>query len=256
LEHALGAFLDDADDLGYVIFEGQGSFFLRFALLGTDANVLVGEAVGLSRLESPTIPGPDARLGLVALGWAAPAPPSRIDFATEWTLPVDLAELGKFIVSTARIYGIDPGLLRPRFGITPPATGQSELVPVSTVSTAPGSGPGPAVRRWWHSPATQGSGVVALLILLLGRDRLSAIYHSLPQAIVSGAFGILFLGSAGYLLNRATRTADPFSISVWDRWRGRDVTNYASHRWWGIFGTTCAVIGVYLMIAALTTSSR
>lgn len=257
---ALRSFLDDPARLGYLDIEGPRSFRVHFALLATDANVLRGEAIALSRLVRQDHPGPDAGLGLANMGWAAPTWPSREDFAAEWSLPVDLAQLSSFVRSTAAIYKVDATLLRPRFG-SPPSVGDrpavdglqqsGEGVPVAAPATW---GFSRVVRRLSRHPAvTWASFAMALLGLIAGPDRVEAFIRLIPAGLLLGAFGIAILSTGGRFLVRYRRTSDPFSLTGWNRWRGRTVTTYKPHVWWGITGAIGVIAGIGLLIAALGT---
>lgn len=256
----LRSFLDDPDRLGYVDIEGPRSFRVHFALLATDANVLRGEAIALSRLVPQDHPGPDAGLGLANMGWAAPTWPSREDFAAEWSLPVDLARLSLFVRSTAAVYKVDATLLRPRFG-SPDSVGDR---PAADGLQPPGEGApvaAPAMRRFSavvrrlsrHPAVTWSSFAIALLALIAGPDRLEAFIRLIPPGLILGAFGIVLFSTGVRFLARYLRTSDPFSLTGWNSWRGRTVTTYKPHVWWGITGAIGVIAGIGLLMAALGT---
>lgn len=260
---ALRSFLDDPDGLGAVVFDGPGAFRLRFALHPVDRNVLLGRAVAPSRLDPRDRPDQDAWLGLVALGWAAPPPASshekgtgivpREDFAAEWTLPIDIDGFDRFIQSTATIYGIDVTLLQPRFtgGGHGPGVPPSDRV-IGVAGPAPFD-PYLTLRRWSQHPlARLLTFAVCLGIVAAGRERFGEVFRSIPHVLLFAGLAALFLIGAVHLLNRYLRTADPFSLTGWNWVRGRTVTHYQTHVWWGIFGALSAVVGLFLTIQALT----
>jgi hypothetical protein len=233
---------------------------VHFALLVTDANVLRGEAIALSRLVPQDHPGPDAGLGLANMGWAAPTWPSREDFATEWSLPVDLARLSSFVRSTAAVYKVDATLLRPTFG-SPVSTSHGaagdgsrpsrEAAPVAAPATRRLSGVVGRLSR--HPAVTWASFAIALLGLIAGRDRVEAFIRLIPAGLLLGVFGIAILRTGVRFLARYRRTSDPFSLTGWNGWRGRTVTTYKPHVWWGITGAIGVIAGIGLLIAALGT---
>ena len=253
---AVRTFLDDPDRLRYLDIEGTGSMRLHFALLSTDPTVLRGEATGLSRLDPGDHPGPDAQFGLIALGWAAPTPPSREDFVAEWSLPVDLARLGAFILSTARIYNVDPTLLRPRFASQPSVTFALEpnVLREQTDTTSVGA-PGrqylrtvfdswsrhPAVKWLWWS--------ILFVVVVAGPDGLDGFVHSLPGWLPSGALGIVFLLTGVRYVLRFLKTSDPFSVT--DREGPDPRTDYEAHMWWGIFGAVGVLAGIAFLVFAV-----
>jgi hypothetical protein len=265
---ALGTLLDDPERLGHLDIEGTGSMRLHFQLLSTDPTVLRGEATGLSRLDPADHPGPDAQFGLISLGWAAPAPPSREDFAAEWSLPVDLAGLAAFIDSTAWIYNVEPAVLRPRFGGLPTATNTAELAETAEPAepnalrgqTDSATVGGPArgdlsglVGRWSRHPVVRwGWFAIAVLYLIVGPARFKELFGLLPPWLPSGAIGLVALRTGAQYVIRYRRTSDPFTLSGWDRWRGRTVTNYESHFWWGIFGAALVVVGLAFLAFAVS----
>ncbi len=264
---ALRTFLDDPDGLVSLVVDGPGMFKLRFALLPSDTSVLVGNAVAISGLDPALRPPQDAWLGLVALGWAAPERPTyreagagvapREGFAAEWTLPIDIDEFDRFIHSTAKVYGIDPTLLRPRFEVGRQGEEMPELDSPPGVAAPAGFDPYVSLRRWSRHPAVQlASFVIAIVFLAAGRDGIGAFLRAVPPVLVSGGLAVLFLVVALHLLNRYLRTADPFSLTGWNPVRRRTVTHYQRHVWWGIFGVSSAIIGIFFVVQALTAASR
>jgi hypothetical protein len=124
---ALQAFLDDPDGRQFVIFEDGDGFYLQFTMSASDAiSALYGEVVSNTHLPSDRRldAGPDAerQRELVALGWTAP-PSSGDNFLATWNAPIDIDRVVTFVEATARIYGVDPGLLSPDFGSPPPLKG-------------------------------------------------------------------------------------------------------------------------------------
>jgi hypothetical protein len=259
---ALRTFLDDPEGLQYLDIEGTGSMRLRFLLLSTDPTVLRGEATGLSRLDPADHPGPDAQSGLIALGWAAPAPASREDFAAEWSLPVDLAGLAAFIDSTARIYNVEPAVLRPRFGGVP--TIQAVAAPVepnalrvqtdsTPVDGAARRGLAGLLGRWSRHPVVRWGWIaIAVVYVLVGPARFKELLQSLPPWLPSGAIGLLALRAGVQYLIRFRRTSDPFSLSGWNWLRSRTVTTYESHFWWGVFGAGLVLFGLAFLAFAVS----
>lgn len=264
---ALRTFLDDPDGLVSLVLDGPGMFHLRFALLPTDRNVLFGQAVAMSRLDPDHRPPQDAWLGLVTLGWAAPERPTyreagagiapREGFAAEWTLPIDIDEFERFVHSTAKVYGIDPTLLRPRFEAVRPGQEMPELDGLPRAAAPAAFDPSVSLRRWSRHPAVQfASFAIAIVLLAAGRDGIGAFFRAVPPVLMSGGLAVLFLVVALHLLNRYLRTADPFSLTGWNWVRRRTVTHYQRHVWWGIFGVGSAIIGIFFVVQALTASSR
>jgi hypothetical protein len=257
METALRTFLDDPERLKYLDIEGTGSMRLHFLLLSTDPTVLRGEATGLSRLDPRDHPGPDAQSGLIALGWAAPAPPSREDFAAEWSLPVDLAGLRTFILSTARIYNVEPTVLRPRFGGLPTtryAAASAEpnalrgQMDSATIGVPAGRDLRGLLGRWSRHPVARwGPFAIAVVFIIVGPARLKEFVESLPPWLLYGALGIGSLRTGVAYVIRYMRTSDPFSLTGWNWWRGRTVTDYESHIWWGVFGAILVVVGLVFL---------
>jgi hypothetical protein len=257
---ALKSFLDDPDGLVSVDIEGPDTFHLHFAMLPSDPSVLVGEAPALSRMGPDGSPGPDARLGLVAIGWAAPASSLHEDFAAEWKLPVDLARLNKFILSTATIYGVDTTQLRTRFGTTP----SDGAIPASDAELPPEGTPGvpalarwdarAAVRRFIGSPiGTFGLIAIAAVYWIAGRDGRKEFIMSIPSGVLFGVVGIWSLLVGVRYMERYLRTADPVSSTRWSALRSRNVTTYQRHAWWGIFGAILVLVGIASLLLAVST---
>jgi len=263
---ALRMFLDDPAGLGALTIDGPGTFYLRFTVDPADPNVLSGRAVAISRLEPSQRPPEDAWLGLVALGWAASERPAyreagagdapREEFGAEWELPVALDDIDAVIRSTATVYGVDAALLRPRFASGRPS-------PDEPVSDGEPGGEAPAewdplgtLRRWDDHPAATFAWIaIGVVFLVAGRDRIEGFIRAIPGVLAYGALAALCFAIAIHLLNRYTRTADPFSLTGWNRLRRRTVTTYEGHVWWGIFGVIAALIGVFFVIQAVTGSS-
>lgn len=253
---AVRTFLDDPAGLRYLDIEGTGSMRLHFALLSSDPTVLRGQATGLSRLDPNDHPGLDAESGLFVLGWAGPAPPSREDFAAEWSLPIDLAGLGAIILSTARIYSVEPTTLRARFGGTPSVSYAAEPVEPNVLrrqkdKTADAAPDRPNLRavlpRWSRRRALRWLPFsVALVAVVAGKARIEEFVRWLPPWLPSGALGIVILGTGVRFLLRFFKTSDPFSVTGSD---GR--TDYEAHIWWGIVGAVAVVVGIGFLVYAV-----
>lgn len=111
-------------------------------------------------------------------------------------------------------------------------------------------GIGPVARRLSRHPAVQLTWILVAVAVLVAPDRLEAFVRSLPAGLLAGAFGVVLLWKGVPSVARFVRTSDPFTATGWNRWRGREVTTFEPHIWWGIFGAIGVVGGIALLIYA------
>lgn len=241
---SLRRFLDDPTRYPSISLAGPDDTFIRFRLSEGSPRSLLGEAASDASLIKPIL-GADGPNGLVALGWATPAPGIRTDFAAEWLLPVDIDALLKVVVSTAKIYGVDEGDLRS--SLDADDASDRHRIHFDPASRDP-VWLRRLVKRWW-GPATW---VVAVAIVLVGKDGfgrlLDSAWGSIPRIVQHGLLSAVLFGVSAACIRRNLNTADPITMTGYNRLRGRTVTTYAPHAWWGIIGGVAAIVAVIFLI--------
>lgn len=123
---ALQAFLADPKGHEFLSLDGPGGFYVQFALSDDEPSRLRGEAVSNKYLSGDQQLGSDRIDELVALGWTGPTS-SNPNFSRTWSLVTEMSDIVAAVDATARVYGVNPGGLTPRFGSDkdPPASPSS-----------------------------------------------------------------------------------------------------------------------------------
>jgi hypothetical protein len=236
-------FLDDPIRHQFVSFDGPDGVYIRFTLASNAPRTLVGVAASDASLGRSAL-GQDGPRGLIALGWATPAPGIRKDFAAEWRLPVVVDELAKVVVSTAKIYGVEASNLMPATAII---KGSPQTIRVGGDGASEDAKLGPLERSLELLRGPIGWAVV-VLIVVIGKDRLDAGWRTLPPIAQTGLGVALTLYISAICLRRYRQTADPIRSVGYDRLRGRTVVTYAPHAWWGIIGVGAALAAALLLV--------